>query len=400
MTRALSRLCKARALIRTGCSKGIRPGRRHARGAVLCQVRGSGKLDRSASRSPLAPRQKPPPPAAAHSSQHHPEPPGVLPSPSQPSAQRKHAQARARAPRTAKKMPLYELLALGVPRLPREEVARIIQRLGRAVYDRGGVVTDVKSYGEQPLAYKIRGTSGKYDQVRVCEGGAVSLGRLRLSLSVSRARSPGTHRSTHTHNAGPHLAARLCRRPAGARRPAPRAARRRAAAQVGGREKEKRAAAAAAAPADVPRRPVVRRGAAAAGRGRGRPRGAWNRGGPAAGRVGALCRGGRAGGGSSGRRRRLVLLRSVSAGETRATKNPHAPPRPILFGSPPCFYPLMLRPLWPPLSMVSRCCLRLFFLSALRPPPPSEREKRGAPRTRARPPHAANEEISYQVIPV
>ncbi len=63
-------------------------------------------------------------------------------------------------------MPLYELLALGVPRLPRDEVARIIQRLGRAVYDRGGVVTGVKSYGEQPLAYKIRGTSGKYDQVR------------------------------------------------------------------------------------------------------------------------------------------------------------------------------------------------------------------------------------------
>lgn len=72
---------------------------------------------------------------------------------------------RARA-RTQPTMPLYELLALGVPRLPREEVARIIQRLGRAVYDRGGVVTDVKSYGEQPLAYKIRGTSGKYDQVR------------------------------------------------------------------------------------------------------------------------------------------------------------------------------------------------------------------------------------------
>lgn len=87
-------------------------------------------------------------------------------------------------------MPLYELLALGVPRLPKSEVARIIQRLGRAVYDRGGVVTNVKSYGEQPLAYKIRGTSGKYDQVSRLLGGRRSLLLSPAARALSRPSPP------------------------------------------------------------------------------------------------------------------------------------------------------------------------------------------------------------------
>lgn len=102
-------------------------------------------------------------------------------------------------------MPLYELLALGVPRLPKEEVARMIQRLGRAVYDRGGVITDVKSYGEQPLAYKIRGTSGKYDQVRsiaMGNGGAALWCILSLSFAfvlVRRGSPPSAPTPWNAH---------------------------------------------------------------------------------------------------------------------------------------------------------------------------------------------------------
>lgn len=43
----------------------------------------------------------------------------------------------------------------------------MMQKVGGVVYSAGGVVTDVKSYGRQYLAYKIRGVHGKYDQVRV-----------------------------------------------------------------------------------------------------------------------------------------------------------------------------------------------------------------------------------------
>jgi ribosomal protein S6 len=62
-------------------------------------------------------------------------------------------------------MPLYELLCLARPVLQREDLRRMIAKIGRTVYDKGGVVMDVQSYGLHPLAYKIRGVHGKYDQV-------------------------------------------------------------------------------------------------------------------------------------------------------------------------------------------------------------------------------------------
>jgi small subunit ribosomal protein S6 len=53
-------------------------------------------------------------------------------------------------------MPLYELFCLARPRLGKAALAEIIRGAGNAVLARGGVVTDVKSFGEQPLAYEIR----------------------------------------------------------------------------------------------------------------------------------------------------------------------------------------------------------------------------------------------------
>lgn len=63
-------------------------------------------------------------------------------------------------------MPLYELLCLARPRLPREDMSRMISRVGSAVFDKGGVITELKSFAEQPLAYPIRKTHGKYEEVR------------------------------------------------------------------------------------------------------------------------------------------------------------------------------------------------------------------------------------------
>lgn len=64
-------------------------------------------------------------------------------------------------------MPLYELLCLVRPSLPKEAVQRLVEKVGGVVYGRGGVVTNFISYGEQHLAYKIRGVHGKTEQVRL-----------------------------------------------------------------------------------------------------------------------------------------------------------------------------------------------------------------------------------------
>ncbi len=63
-------------------------------------------------------------------------------------------------------MPLYELLCLARPAMQRQAVARMIAAAGELVQASGGVVIDVTNYGEQPLAYRIRGVHGKFDKVR------------------------------------------------------------------------------------------------------------------------------------------------------------------------------------------------------------------------------------------
>lgn len=63
-------------------------------------------------------------------------------------------------------MPLYELFCLARPQLPKQQLADIMRKAGVAVFGKGGVITDIKSFGEQPLAYDIRKPSGKYRTVR------------------------------------------------------------------------------------------------------------------------------------------------------------------------------------------------------------------------------------------
>ena len=64
-------------------------------------------------------------------------------------------------------MPLYELFCLVQPRLGKARLAEIIRLAGRAVLDKGGVITDIKSFGEQKLAYDIRRPGEVHREVRL-----------------------------------------------------------------------------------------------------------------------------------------------------------------------------------------------------------------------------------------
>lgn len=66
-------------------------------------------------------------------------------------------------------MPLYELFCLARPQLQKTHLADIIRKAGVAVFDKGGVVTDIKSFGDRKLAYDIRKPSGKYSEAAMWE---------------------------------------------------------------------------------------------------------------------------------------------------------------------------------------------------------------------------------------
>jgi small subunit ribosomal protein S6 len=62
-------------------------------------------------------------------------------------------------------MPLYELFAVAKPRLPKAQLASILKAVGQTVMDSGGVVTDIKSYGDRRLAYDIRQPGERHSEV-------------------------------------------------------------------------------------------------------------------------------------------------------------------------------------------------------------------------------------------
>lgn len=86
-------------------------------------------------------------------------------------------------------MPRYELLCLARPLLAREEMQRIIHKVGSLVQAKGGVVTGVQSFGEQPLAYKIRGVRGKFDKAHIWQldfaAAPPALAELNMQLRVT-----------------------------------------------------------------------------------------------------------------------------------------------------------------------------------------------------------------------
>lgn len=68
-------------------------------------------------------------------------------------------------------MPLYELLCLSKPALPRAELVAMMQRVSLVIMQRGGVLTNLLSYGEQHLAYDLRRPFERYSKVCAVAGG-------------------------------------------------------------------------------------------------------------------------------------------------------------------------------------------------------------------------------------
>ena len=68
-------------------------------------------------------------------------------------------------------MVLYEAMILVSAKAPRTACADILRRVGATVMERGGVVTDVTSYGARTLAYEFRRPGETHFEVRVMRGG-------------------------------------------------------------------------------------------------------------------------------------------------------------------------------------------------------------------------------------
>jgi small subunit ribosomal protein S6 len=61
-------------------------------------------------------------------------------------------------------MPIYELFCLARPQLARAQHAEMFRSTAKTVLDGGGVLTDLKSFGERRLAYRIRNFGGIFSE--------------------------------------------------------------------------------------------------------------------------------------------------------------------------------------------------------------------------------------------
>ncbi|XVF24399.1 hypothetical protein REPUB_Repub13aG0124500 [Reevesia pubescens] len=61
-------------------------------------------------------------------------------------------------------MPLYDCMLLLKPHVKKEGLMDLVARVGRHVYSRNGVLTEIKSFGTIQLGYGIKKLSGRYYQ--------------------------------------------------------------------------------------------------------------------------------------------------------------------------------------------------------------------------------------------
>lgn len=86
-------------------------------------------------------------------------------------------------------MVLYEAMILVSAKAPRTACADILRRVGATVMERGGVVTDVTSYGARTLAYEFRRPGETHFEVRVMRGEGEGARWTREGEGGARART-------------------------------------------------------------------------------------------------------------------------------------------------------------------------------------------------------------------
>ncbi|GLT65466.1 hypothetical protein SLA2020_378980 [Shorea laevis] len=59
-------------------------------------------------------------------------------------------------------MPLYDCMLLLKPHVKKEALKDLVARVGKHVYSRNGVLTDIKSFGTVQLGYGIKKLDGRY----------------------------------------------------------------------------------------------------------------------------------------------------------------------------------------------------------------------------------------------
>lgn len=62
-------------------------------------------------------------------------------------------------------MPLYDCMLLLKPHVTKEALMDLVARIGKHVYRRNGVLTDMKCFGAVQLGYGIKKLDGRYYQV-------------------------------------------------------------------------------------------------------------------------------------------------------------------------------------------------------------------------------------------
>uniref|UniRef100_A0A2P2IM84 30S ribosomal protein S6-like n=1 Tax=Rhizophora mucronata TaxID=61149 RepID=A0A2P2IM84_RHIMU len=61
-------------------------------------------------------------------------------------------------------MPLYDCMLLLKPHVKKEALMDLVARVGKHIYSRNGVLTDLKSFGTVQLGYGIKKLDGRYYQ--------------------------------------------------------------------------------------------------------------------------------------------------------------------------------------------------------------------------------------------
>lgn len=62
-------------------------------------------------------------------------------------------------------MPLYDCVMLFKPHVKKELLMDLATRVGKHIYRRNGVVTEIKSFGDVQLGYGIKKLDGRYFKV-------------------------------------------------------------------------------------------------------------------------------------------------------------------------------------------------------------------------------------------